>query len=129
MTLRLEGVSKVVRGRTDIYPTDLTLELGCNGVINADVIFHGQAAHSARPWLGENAIHKAAPLLARLASMEPRDVRDGRPSRPARPTSWVQASRVRGICACRTKRMSGLSTPMPKAIFSSPARWSGRRWI
>ena len=33
MTLRLEGVSKVVRGRTDIYPTDLTLEKGTMNVL------------------------------------------------------------------------------------------------
>ncbi len=52
-------------------PTDLSLELGCNGVINADVIFHGRAAHSARPWLGENAITKAGEWLATLHSRQP----------------------------------------------------------
>lgn len=51
-------------------PTDLSLELGCNGVINADVIFHGKAAHSARPWLGENAITKAGEWLATLHSRQ-----------------------------------------------------------
>ena len=52
-------------------PTDLSLELGCNGVINADVIFHGKAAHSARPWLGENAITKAGEWLASLHARPP----------------------------------------------------------
>jgi glycerol transport system ATP-binding protein len=33
MTLRLEGISKVVRGRTDIYPTDLTLDRGTMNVL------------------------------------------------------------------------------------------------
>ena len=52
-------------------PTANKLELGCNGAINADVVFHGKAAHSARPWLGENAITKAGAWLAELHSMPP----------------------------------------------------------
>ncbi len=54
-----------------LEPTDLNLELGCNGVLNADVIFTGAAAHSARPWLGENAITKAGEWLASLHDREP----------------------------------------------------------
>jgi len=53
-------------------PTDLQLELGCNGVLNADVIFRGKSAHSARPWLGENAVTKAGEWLADLHSREPK---------------------------------------------------------
>ncbi len=52
-------------------PTDLQLELGCNGVLNADVIFRGKSAHSARPWLGENAVTKAGEWLAELHAREP----------------------------------------------------------
>jgi succinyl-diaminopimelate desuccinylase len=55
-----------------LEPTDLTLEIGCNGSMNADVIFRGRAAHSARPWLGENAVTKAGRWLARLHDLEPR---------------------------------------------------------
>ncbi len=47
-------------------PTDNTLQLGCVGSIQATITFKGQAAHSARPWQGDNAIHKAGPLLAQL---------------------------------------------------------------
>ncbi len=52
-------------------PTDLRLELGCNGVLNADVTFDGHAAHSARPWLGENAVTKAGRWLAAMHDREP----------------------------------------------------------
>lgn len=55
-------------------PTDLNLELGCNGALNADVIFRGRSAHSARPWLGENAVTKAGELLAALHAREPETV-------------------------------------------------------
>ncbi len=54
-----------------LEPTDLNLELGCNGVLNADVIFRGSTAHSARPWLGENAITKAGRWLATMHDREP----------------------------------------------------------
>ena len=53
-------------------PTDLQLELGCNGVLNADIIFRGKSAHSARPWLGENAVTKAGEWLAELHAREPK---------------------------------------------------------
>jgi len=54
-----------------LEPTDLQIELGCNGVLNADVIFRGQSAHSARPWLGENAVTKAGFWLAEMHAREP----------------------------------------------------------
>lgn len=52
-------------------PTDLELQLGCQGVINATVRFRGKAAHSARPWLGENAVTKAGTWLAEIHEREP----------------------------------------------------------
>ncbi|HEX9853938.1 MAG TPA: succinyl-diaminopimelate desuccinylase [Acidimicrobiia bacterium] len=54
-----------------LEPTDLQIELGCNGVINADVTFHGRSAHSARPWLGENAVTKAGEWLTEMHGLEP----------------------------------------------------------
>lgn len=50
-------------------PTDATLQIGCLGNLNAELSFAGKSAHSARPWHGENAIHKAITGLQALASM------------------------------------------------------------
>jgi len=57
-----------------LEPTDCTVELGCVGSLNVEITAIGTAAHSARPWLGDNAVYKALPLLERLRAMEPRPV-------------------------------------------------------
>lgn len=54
-----------------LEPSDGELQLGCNGLINATVFFNGRSAHSARPWLGENAITKAGEWMAGLHRREP----------------------------------------------------------
>ena len=55
-------------------PTSGAVEAGCQGTLRVDVALTGTRAHSARSWLGENAVHAAAPLLAALAAYEPRSV-------------------------------------------------------
>ena len=55
-------------------PTDNVIEVGCLGNLNATVTVTGRAAHSARPWLGDNAIHRAIAALAPLADLPVRDV-------------------------------------------------------
>ena len=57
-----------------LEPTDNTLQLGCLGNLNARAVFEGKSAHSARPWLGVNAIKLALDGLAAGARAEPRDV-------------------------------------------------------
>ncbi|HEX6145595.1 MAG TPA: succinyl-diaminopimelate desuccinylase [Acidimicrobiia bacterium] len=54
-----------------LEPTDRAVEAGCQGVINADVTFTGEPAHSARPWLGDNAVTKAGEFLTRMHGLQP----------------------------------------------------------
>ena len=49
-----------------LEPTDLKVELGCSGVMNAEVRVTGKSAHSARPWTGVNAVQRAARWLAEI---------------------------------------------------------------
>jgi succinyl-diaminopimelate desuccinylase len=53
-----------------LEPTDGWVEAGCQGALVVEARFDGERAHAARPWLGRNAIHAAAPALARLAAFE-----------------------------------------------------------
>lgn len=55
-------------------PTDAEIEGGCNGTLRAEIRTTGRRAHSARAWAGDNAIHKAAPILELLAQYTAREV-------------------------------------------------------
>ena len=52
-------------------PTDNAIHAGCLGNVNATWTFHGRAGHSARPWLADNAITRAAAGVTALASHAP----------------------------------------------------------
>jgi succinyl-diaminopimelate desuccinylase len=61
-----------------LEPTDNRIHAGCVGNLNATLTFHGESAHSARPWTGVNAIRLAVEGLERIVGIEPLDVhRDG----------------------------------------------------
>jgi succinyl-diaminopimelate desuccinylase len=57
-----------------LEPTNGQVEGGCQGTLRAVIRTEGRRAHSARSWLGTNAIHAAAPVLARLADYQARTV-------------------------------------------------------
>jgi succinyl-diaminopimelate desuccinylase len=79
----LNGLGRIAREHPELLhadfailgePSGAEIEGGCNGTIRVDVITRGRRAHSARAWMGENAIHAAAPVLERLAAYVPREV-------------------------------------------------------
>jgi succinyl-diaminopimelate desuccinylase len=60
-----------------LEPTDGQIHAGCMGNLNANVVFRGTSAHSARPWLGDNAIERAVVGLQSLVGRVPEDVERG----------------------------------------------------
>ncbi|MDQ3575377.1 MAG: peptidase dimerization domain-containing protein, partial [Actinomycetota bacterium] len=48
--------------------TGARIEAGCQGTLHLDVTMVGERAHSARPWMGRNAIHRLAPVLERCST-------------------------------------------------------------
>lgn len=73
------GLKEVLQKRPDLLvgdlallgePTDAAIEAGCQGSIRAAVTLLGARAHTARAWMGRNAIHRAGPLLNALAGAE-----------------------------------------------------------
>lgn len=55
-----------------LEPSNAAVEAGCQGTMRVDVRTTGERSHSARSWMGVNAIHLAAPILDRLSDYEGR---------------------------------------------------------
>jgi len=79
----LNGLGRLVRDHPDwvagdfavlCEPTNGGLEGGCNGTLRAEVRLAGVAAHSARAWMGVNAVHAAGEVLRRLEAYAPATV-------------------------------------------------------
>lgn len=80
---RFNGVERLFRERPELMvadavvvaePTGAVVEAGCQGTLRAEVTATGTRAHSARGWLGINAIHRLAPVLTTVAAYRPREV-------------------------------------------------------
>jgi succinyl-diaminopimelate desuccinylase len=79
-------------------PSDNKLSLGASGSIHARVTFEGRTAHSARPWQGENAIHKAGPFLSEMGHLAPREsVIDGFVYRTVTSATLAEGGRGRNV--------------------------------
>ncbi len=75
-----------------LEPTDAWVEAGCQGTLHLEATFRGARAHTARPWMGENAVHAASAALARVVANDPDTVDvDGLPYRQS-----LQVVRVEG---------------------------------
>ena len=77
------GIERLFRERPDLLegdaallaePTSARVEAGCQGTMRAEVTMAGERAHTARAWMGRNAIHRLAPVLAAVAAYEGRQV-------------------------------------------------------
>jgi succinyl-diaminopimelate desuccinylase len=77
------GLGRVARARRGwlygdlailLEPTDGEIEAGCQGTLRAVLEVKGRRAHSARSWLGVNAIHGVADVLATLEQYRAREV-------------------------------------------------------
>jgi succinyl-diaminopimelate desuccinylase len=75
------GLLQLFRERPDLMagdaavlgePTGAAIEAGCQGTLRARVTFAGQRAHTARPWMGVNAIHRLGALLSSLDAYDAR---------------------------------------------------------
>ncbi|MGQ0805229.1 MAG: succinyl-diaminopimelate desuccinylase [Actinomycetota bacterium] len=75
-----------------LEPTGGAVEAGCQGTLHVRASFDGIRAHSARPWIGRNAIHEAAPVLARVVAHETDTVEvDGLPYRESLEVVRIEA--------------------------------------
>ena len=79
----LNGLGRLARNHPELLeadfailgePSDGEVEGGCNGTLRATIRTRGVRSHSARAWMGENAIHALAPVLGILAAYRPESI-------------------------------------------------------
>ncbi len=79
----LNGLGRIARNTPEVLtgdfavlcePTSALIEGGCNGTMRVELEATGVKAHSARPWMGQNAIHSLTSALSTLSTFEPETV-------------------------------------------------------
>ena len=80
VALEHNGLREVFEQRPDLLtgdaailgePTGGVIEAGCQGTMRLRARIIGKRAHTARAWMGRNAVHGLAPLLEALNEFEP----------------------------------------------------------
>ena len=144
------GLNEVMAERPDLLagdcaivgePTDATIEAGCQGAMRVEVVLAGARAHTARPWMGRNAVHRMAGILTDLAAYEARTPTiDGCTyrrrckrcrSRAAWPATWCPTA-VRSTSITGSRRIAPRSRPKPScgncwpliSTTATPSPWS-----
>jgi succinyl-diaminopimelate desuccinylase len=104
-----------------LEPTSGWVEAGCQGTISLRATWHGKRSHSARPWMGVNAIHRGAPTLASLATFEAETVDvEGLQFRESLQVVRVEGGVANNVvpdhCALVVNRRYAPSRPLPDAV-------------
>ena len=100
--LRRERWLRRARLAIVLEPTDLGIEMGCNGSLNLEITVPGVAAHAARPWTGRNAVTAGADWLASLAHVPLARVEvDGIEFRETLEVTRLRAGSARNILPAR----------------------------
>lgn len=81
VAIKFSGLNEIIENRPDLLeadcailgePTAGLLEAGCQGTLRLELFLKGARAHTARPWMGRNAIHRLAPILFELEAFKVR---------------------------------------------------------
>ena len=106
-----------------LEPTDLRVELGCIGSMNAEVRVTGKSAHSARPWLGVNAIERASRWLAEITRFPTTPVEvEGIEYRETLQVTTLKAGRARNVVPDELVANLNYRFPPNRALADAEAR-------